>query len=127
MSPTEVRVFTQREMAQQWVKGAVLFDNGQYQAHASRREKPGMAEVHTLDTDIFHMVEGEATVVTGGTVPDLKLTEPNEYRGSVIEGGQTYVLKKGDVIVIPAGVPHWFVSVTQPFLYFTVKVRHASA
>ena len=106
-------------------KGAVLFDcnGGNYMVHASRREAPGMAEVHTKDADIVYVLDGTATLVTGGTAVDLKNTAPDEFRGKAINGGDTRQLNKGDVIIIPAGVPHWFKVVTNPFLYYVVKVR----
>ena len=58
-----------------------------YMVHTSRRDKPGLAEVHTLDTDIIYVLEGNATFVTGGTVTDAKETAPHEFRGSRIDGG----------------------------------------
>ena len=88
-----------------------------------RRDKPGIGEVHTLDTDIVYVVEGTATFVTGGTIVSPKATAPDEIRGSAIEGGETYHLSKGDVIIVPNRVPHWFKEVPGPFLYFMVKVR----
>src|SRR5262249_44862409 len=104
--------------------GAVLFNQGEsYMVHASRREKPGMAEIHTWDADIVYVLDGTATLVTGGTAIDAKTTEPNELRGSGISGGETHQLKKGDVIIVPAGVPHWFKEVSNPFLYYVVKAR----
>ena len=54
---------------------------------------------------------------------DAKTTGQDELRGVTIDAGQTRSLTKGDVVVIPAGVPHQFVKVTNPFLYFVVKVR----
>ena len=105
-------------------KGAVLFNQGEsYMVHASRREQPGMAEIHTRDADIIHVLDGTATLITGGTAIDAKVTEPDELRGSAISGGDTHQLKKGDVMIIPAGVPHWFKEVTNPFLYYVVKAR----
>jgi glc operon protein GlcG len=105
-------------------KGSVLFNQGQsYMVHASRREKPGMAEIHTKDADIVYVLDGTATLVTGGKAVDAKVTEPDELRGSAIEGGEAKELKKGDVMIIPAGVPHWFKNVTDPFLYYVVKAR----
>src|SRR5882757_1306198 len=65
-----VNYFTKSEVAEGFAKGAVLFDgNGgrNYMVHSSRREGPGMVEVHTKDTDILYVVSGSATVVTGGT------------------------------------------------------------
>lgn len=107
-------------------KGAVLEDgsNGEnYMVHASRREKAGMSEIHELDTDIIYVLEGTATFVTGGKPVDSKMTAPNEFRGSMIEGGETRQLKKGDVVIVPKGTPHWFKQVDGAFLYYVVKVR----
>ena len=107
-------------------KGAVLEDgsNGEnYMVHASRREKSGMSEVHELDTDIIYVLDGTAVFVTGGKSVDAKQIAPNEFRGSMIDGGETRNLKKGDVVIVPKGVPHWFKEVSGAFLYYVVKVR----
>jgi hypothetical protein len=69
------------------------------------------------------MLEGSATFVTGGSVPDAKATEPNELRGSAIVGGESRRIVKGDVIVVPAGVPHMFRDVQALLNYYVVKVR----
>lgn len=109
-----------------FAKGAVLEDgsNGEnYMVHASRREKAGMSEVHELDTDIIYVLEGTATFITGGKSVDSKMTAANEFRGSMIDGGETRQLKKGDVVIIPKGTPHWFKQVDGAFLYYVVKVR----
>lgn len=106
--------------------GAVLLDGADgrnYMVHASHRDKPGLAEIHTLDTDIVYVLEGTATFVTGGTAVEPETIAPNEIRGSAIEGGETRKLVKGDVIVVPHGVPHWFKEVSSPFNYYVVKVR----
>ena len=72
------------------------------------------------------MLQGRATLVTGGTAVDPKPTGPEELRGSAIQGGETRELVPGDVVVIPNGTPHWFKQVESPFLYYVVKVRQAS-
>jgi mannose-6-phosphate isomerase-like protein (cupin superfamily) len=87
-----------------------------------KRTAAGQVEVHTKETDIFFVVDGEATIVTGGTMVGGKETQPNQLRGTSIDGGDTVHLKKGDSITIPAGVPHWFKEVPQSIQYFTVKV-----
>ena len=97
--------------------------SGFYTVMMARREKPGEVELHTLDSDVFYVVSGTATFVTGGTAAGMKTTAPNEERGQSISGGETHHLSKGDVITIPNGVPHWFQEVKGPFLYFIVKVR----
>ena len=110
------------QVAAAFAKGVPLLEVPGYKIHASRREGPGMAEVHELDTDIIYVLDGKATLVTGGEVVDGKTTAPSEIRGSSIHGGDTRQLAKGDVLVVPNGVPHWFREVQGPLLYYVVKV-----
>lgn len=105
-------------------KGAVLFDKGEkYMVHASHRDQAGMVEVHEEDADIMYVLDGTATIVTGGRLLDGKETAPGEFRGANLDGGETREIKKGDVVVIPAGMPHWFKQVSNPFNYYVVKAR----
>jgi len=107
-------------------KGAVLFDGSDgrnYMVHASRRERPGQAEIHTKDADVIYVLQGSATFITGGDAVDGKTIAPDEIRGSRINGGETRKIARGDVIIVPHGVPHQFLEVTNPFLYYVVKVR----
>ncbi len=122
--PGAVTYFESGAVRAAFEKGSVLFNDGQpYMVHASRREKPGVAEIHSQDADIVYVLDGTATLVTGGTAVDVKTIEPGELRGASIQGGDERQLKKGDVIIVPAGVPHWFKEVTNPFLYYVVKAR----
>jgi glc operon protein GlcG len=112
-------------------KGAVLVGEDEqmmhadrnYMVHASHRDKPGISEIHQLDTDIVYVLEGTATLVTGGQSVDTKEIAPNELRGKYIDGGETRKLVPGDVVIIPNNVPHWFKEVSSPFNYYVVKVR----
>lgn len=121
-----VSYFPKKDVDDGFAKGAVLFDGSggrNYMVHASRRETPGMVEVHTKDTDILYVLKGTATVVTGGTMVDGKNIAADEIRGKEITGGETRKLVPGDAMIIPNGVPHWFKEVQAPFLYYVVKVR----
>ena len=122
---SKVLFFDASQVSTSFSKGAVLLDgtNRNYMVHTSRREKPGLAEIHTLDTDIIYVLEGSATFVTGGDAVEPKETAPNEIRGTRIEGGETRQLSKGDVIIVPNNTPHWFKEVSGTFLYYTIKVR----
>jgi quercetin dioxygenase-like cupin family protein len=86
------------------------------------RNGSGEVEVHDKETDTFHVLEGSATFVTGGTMIGGKVTAPGQQRGKDMTGGETHHLTKGDVIVIPAGIPHWFKEVPQSITYYVVKV-----
>jgi len=122
-----VSYYPKDQVTAAFAKGAVLFDgeNGarNYMVHASRREAAGLAEIHNEDTDIVYVLDGTATLVTGGTAVDTKTIAPGEIRGASIQGGETRKLVKGDVVIIPSGTPHWFQQVTAPFTYYVVKVR----
>jgi quercetin dioxygenase-like cupin family protein len=117
--------FPNEKVAAVFEKGGVLLDGAgrNYTIVAGRREKPGVAEVHTLDTDVVYVLDGSATYVTGGRLVEGKTTEPNEIRGASIEGGDTREISKGDVIVVPNNTPHWFKNVSATCTYFVVKVR----
>jgi glc operon protein GlcG len=114
------------QVADAFAQGRPLVETGAYKVHASRRDKAGLAEIHVDDTDIIYVLDGTATIVTGGTVEDGKTSAPGEIRGSAIQGGETRRLAKGDVAIVPNGVPHWFQHVDGTFLYYVVKVSAAS-
>jgi glc operon protein GlcG len=111
-----------QRVAAAFTKGAPLLETRRFKIHASRRDAPGQAEVHTRDTDILYVLDGSATLVTGGTVVEGATTAPDEVRGKRVDGGERRQLAKGDVVVVPNGTPHWFQQVSGPFLYFVVKV-----
>jgi glc operon protein GlcG len=119
----KVAAFDAKKVEASFAKGGVLLNNGHYMVHTSRRDAPGQAEVHALDTDIIYVLQGAATFVTGGTVIDGKETAPNEIRGATVRGGDTRQLKKGEVVVVPSGTPHWVKAVSGPVLYYTVEVQ----
>ena len=112
------------EVRAAFAKGSPLIEVGDYKIHASRREsQPGQAEIHERDTDIIYVLQGSATLVTGGTPVATRPTAPEELRGTGIEGGETREITAGDVVVVPNGTPHWFKQVNGPLLYYVVKVR----
>jgi glc operon protein GlcG len=124
-STPPVLFFDAKQVSASFSTGSVLLDanDRNYMVHTSRRDKPGLAEIHALDTDIIYVMEGTATFVTGGTAVDAKEIAPNEIRGSRIEGGVTRQLSKGQVIIVPNNTAHWFKEVNSEFLYYTIKVR----
>jgi mannose-6-phosphate isomerase-like protein (cupin superfamily) len=123
--PTEVVVIDHTRVASVFTTGVggSFLTNSLYKVIAARRvAAPAAVEIHARDTDVFYIVDGTATFVTGGTAVDQTPTGPNEFHAKSITGGTERHLAKGDVIVIPAGTPHQFLEVSNPFLYFVVKV-----
>ena len=110
------------KVAEALAKGGGLVSAPNLTVSGNHRAGPGQVEVHDKETDILYIQEGQATLVTGGTMVGGKQTAPGQHRGTDVQGGETRHLQKGDVIVIPAGVPHWFKEVSPTVNYFTVKV-----
>jgi glc operon protein GlcG len=121
LSAQPIRRFDAKAVTAAFAAGAALVENDVFKVHASRRTAGGQVEVHDDETDVIYVVEGSATLVTGGTPVDGKVTARGQYRAARLDGGTTQQVNPGDVLVIPAGVPHWFKEVRGPFLYFTVK------
>lgn len=120
--PTEVVVFDHAKVDNAFAKAMPLLVTTRYKVQTGRRVMPGVVEIHANDTDIFYVTEGTATLTTGGTPVDPKAASPGETRAEKISGGTPRRLTKGDVVVIPAGIPHQFTEVSGTFLYFVIKV-----
>jgi mannose-6-phosphate isomerase-like protein (cupin superfamily) len=103
--------------------GEDLAKYGNHYTMLAHRESTGSSEVHEHEADIFVVESGEATIVTGGKVVSPHTEKRGEIRGKSIEGGERHRLSTGDIIHIPAGVPHQLLIDTgKPFTYFVVKV-----
>jgi mannose-6-phosphate isomerase-like protein (cupin superfamily) len=122
-APDDVRYFPASDVEASFARGGTLLTLGNVRVMTAARTGAGEAERHAADADIFHVLEGSATFVTGGTIVGAHETAPGETRGTGIDGGTGRELAPGDVITIAAGVPHWFKTVNGPFRYYVVKVR----
>jgi mannose-6-phosphate isomerase-like protein (cupin superfamily) len=93
---------------------------------------PGVVAVHFKVTEIYHVMDGAATLVTGGTMLNgktrpadsiaVRLEDGPGASGTAIQGGVTRRIKAGDVVVIPAGVPHWFSAIEGSITYVVMRV-----
>jgi glc operon protein GlcG len=114
--------FPKSQLLEKFQTGGLLLDTDGYKIDAGRRSERGEAEYHEGSVDVMHVMEGTATVVTGGQLVDAREVAPGELRAQAVEGGTAHELREGDVLAIPSGTPHQFVEVSDPFLYFVVKV-----
>jgi glc operon protein GlcG len=97
------RQFSSSDVRTKFETGGLLIEAAPYSVDAGRRSAPGDVERHASTTDVMYAVEGRATVVTNGE--------------------SKHELTPGDVLVVPAGVPHQFIDVSDPFLYLVTKVE----
>jgi uncharacterized protein GlcG (DUF336 family)/mannose-6-phosphate isomerase-like protein (cupin superfamily) len=115
--------FPDAEVRHRFSTGGLLLDERGYKVDAGRRDAPGEVEYHERVVDVMRIVKGGATILTGGTLVDARVVGPGEMRASAVSNATTRRLFPGDVLAVPAGVPHQFVEVSDPFLYFVVKVE----
>ena len=87
--------------------------------------EPQYAIIHPFSTEIYYIIEGTASLVTGGTL-DLPLApspDPDVVRSKSLTGGMTRTVSKGDVLVVPPGTPHWFNKIDGTITYLESRVR----
>jgi mannose-6-phosphate isomerase-like protein (cupin superfamily) len=121
--PAAVHYIGHDKVTQVMSKGGSIVNDPGLVVLAQRREA-GLAEYHDHTNHVFVMVEGEATLIVGGTMVEPKRTAPDQMRAPSVEGGTTYHLSKGDVITIPAKTPHWFKEVpTKTVAYYAVNIE----
>jgi uncharacterized RmlC-like cupin family protein len=102
----------------------ILSDLGNHKFEILRRDGSGTGELHQNWTDIFVVQAGEATILYGGTIDEMKDTGNGEFRGPKVTGGKAQKVAAGDVLVMPPGIPHQ--TVVEPgksFFVLIVKVQ----
>jgi mannose-6-phosphate isomerase-like protein (cupin superfamily) len=89
------------------------------------QSQPGDAIAHeTRTTEIYYILDGAGTLVTGGKIVDPKPPPPGRNpgpRGDRIEGGVSRHVSKGDIIVIPGRTPHWWSSLDSDINYLIYR------
>jgi mannose-6-phosphate isomerase-like protein (cupin superfamily) len=116
-SPDNAEVFSAANVQGQLVqlaqqvkdKGSSGSTLGEYGTHAiklSERTVSGGAEIHAHFDDVMIVMEGKATLITGGELIDSHVGSNGESTGSGIRNGITKSIGTGDIVHVPAGVPH---------------------
>ena len=102
--------------------------------HRGKLDKPAPNSVaeHDLVSEVYHVIEGTATLVTGPDIADLQRRPATQEtvrlfngpgnNGSTIRNGVSHQLKPGDVMVIPAGTGHWFTKIDDHIVYLMVRI-----
>src|SRR5947209_14795165 len=80
------------------------------------------AELHDASDDVYYVLEGSATLTLGGRLDAPREVEPGEWRSQRIVGGQTFEIKKGDLVVVPRGTPHQRSTAGKDFTMILIKV-----
>jgi mannose-6-phosphate isomerase-like protein (cupin superfamily) len=80
------------------------------------------ASSHDKDAELFYVIEGAGTLVTGGTLKDERRTNPDNLTGTAIDGGTSRRLAKGDWVMVPEKTPHWFTQVDGSLVLMSIHL-----
>ncbi len=80
------------------------------------------ASTHDTDAELFFVVEGSGTVVTGGTLRDERRSNPNNASGTGIDGGSPRRIAAGDWVLVPEKTPHWFTQIDGTLVMMSVHL-----
>jgi mannose-6-phosphate isomerase-like protein (cupin superfamily) len=95
-------------------------------ANLEYRASIGPASIHEKEAEIFYVIDGGGTMVTGGKLMNEKRTNADNLTGSGIEGGTPRKLAKGDFLVVPENTPHWFSSLDGSITLMSLHVPRSS-
>jgi mannose-6-phosphate isomerase-like protein (cupin superfamily) len=93
-----------------------------YSANLEYRTGVGPASVHEKEAEMFYVLEGSATLTTGGKLTEEKRSNAENLTGTGIEGGTAQHVSKGDVIIVPENTPHWFGSIDGTIVLMSLHV-----
>ena len=95
-----------------------------YSAGLEYRASVGPAAVHETEAEMFYVIEGSGTMVTGGKLVGETRTNAENLTGTGIEGGSTRVVGKGDFILVPEKTAHWFSKIDGTLVLMSLHVPH---
>ena len=93
-----------------------------YNASLEYRASVGTAAIHEKEAEFFYVIDGAATLITGGKLTAESRTNAENLTGTGIEGGMPRQIAKGDFIVVPEGTAHWFSKIDQTLVLMSLHV-----
>ena len=99
-----------------------MLELGSYDGHLEYRASVGNASVHEKEAEMFYVIDGSATLVTGGKLVKETRTNAANLSGSAIDGGTSRGIAKGDFILVPENTPHWFSSIDGVLVLYSMHI-----
>lgn len=93
-----------------------------YSTNLEYRTAVGPAAVHEKEAEMFYVIDGSGTLVTGGKLKDEKRNNAENLGGSGIEGGKSQTMSKGDFAIVPENTPHWFSQINGALVLMSIHV-----
>ena len=98
-----------------------------YNASLEYRGAVGPAAVHEKEAEMFYVIDGSATLMTGGKLVNEKRTNAENLTGTGIENGTPQNVAKGDFVIVPENTPHWFSSINGTIVLMSLHVPRTGA
>ena len=98
-----------------------------YGANLEYRTSVGPAAVHEKEAELFYVIDGSATLVTGGKLKEEKRTNAENLTGTGIEGGKSQAVAKGDFVIVPENTPHWFSAINGTIVLMSLHVPRSGS
>ena len=98
-----------------------------YNANLEYRAAVGPAAIHEKEAEMFYVIDGSATMVTGGKLVNESRTNPENLTGTAIEGGASRTIAKGDFVIVPENTPHWFSAINGTITLMSLHVPRTAA
>jgi mannose-6-phosphate isomerase-like protein (cupin superfamily) len=93
-----------------------------YNVNLEYRPAVGPASVHEKEAELFYVMDGSGTLVTGGKLVNEQRTNAENLTGSAIQGGNSQPVAKGDFIIVPENTPHWFSNINGTLVLMSLHV-----
>jgi mannose-6-phosphate isomerase-like protein (cupin superfamily) len=98
-----------------------------YNANLEYRGAVGPAAVHVKEAEMFYVIDGSATLVTGGKLVNETRPNPDNLNGTAIENGTPQNVAKGDFVIVPENTPHWFSAINGTLVLMSLHVPRTGA
>ena len=98
-----------------------------YRANLEYRPVVGPASIHEKEAELFYVIEGAGTLVTGGKLANEKRTNADNLTGTAIEGGTPQAVAKGDFFIVPENTAHWFSEMKSTIVVMSLHVPRSGA
>lgn len=125
--PAPARALTRAEVLAQLEQAAAtspqmmvarMVNTEAYRVNVVKRTAPQGAIAHDIGTEVHYIIEGRATLVTGGTIVR---PAAGAAAAATIRHGVSREVQPGDIVLVPVGTPHWYSAITQPLTYLEVR------
>jgi mannose-6-phosphate isomerase-like protein (cupin superfamily) len=133
-APAPEKIFTSSAEVQQLIAHAraihkteptiaqTILSLAPYRAALEYRTATGPAAVHEKEAEMFYVIEGSATMTTGGKLTEEKRSNPANLTGAGIDGGQSRTVAKGDFVIVPQDTPHQFTGIKGELILMSIHV-----